>query len=153
MRRTRKAKLSKAQKLDNDTNKWLAKKAAAIDMLVKAMEHLKSLDRSHRRLQKAALHPVQQKIADKLNAATKPRVETTPATQVESPLGPTGPTGPQCLGAVGVPVIPAVKKARKPKPNGDAVKPAAELPPPDAVHKRMIAAGFRPTKKSRQPTG
>ena len=149
MRRTRKAKLSKAQKLDNDTNKWLAKKAAAIDMLVKAMEHLKSLDRSHRRLQKAALHP-------------KPRVETTPATQVESPApAPVEAVTLETLGATDVGkanaeswnAIPAVKKARKPKPNGDAVKPAAELPPPDAVHKRMMAAGFRPTKKSRQPTG
>jgi hypothetical protein len=69
-KRQKRVKLSKAQILENDTNKWLAKKAAAIDMLCKAMDRLKSLDRSHRRLQKAALHPVQKKIADKLNAAT-----------------------------------------------------------------------------------
>jgi hypothetical protein len=69
-KRRKKIKLSKAQKLDNDTNKWLAKKDAAIEQLVKAMEHLKTLGRSQRRLQKAELHPVQRKIAYKLNKAT-----------------------------------------------------------------------------------
>jgi hypothetical protein len=64
-KRQKRVKLSKAQILENDTNKWLAKKTAAIDMLCKAMEHLKSLDRSHRRLQKAALKPVQKKITRK----------------------------------------------------------------------------------------
>lgn len=91
-KRQKRVKLSKAQILENDSNKWQAKKTAAIDMLCKAVEHLKAIDRRQRgllkraereagekklvaavdRTLKKAMHPVQRKIADKLNKATQP---------------------------------------------------------------------------------
>jgi hypothetical protein len=81
MKRSRtRVKLSKAQKLENDTNRWLAKKAAAIDMLVKAMGQLKLLDRSARRLQKAALNPPK----PKPKAAVKEAVAAAPVEDREA---------------------------------------------------------------------
>jgi hypothetical protein len=122
-KRQARVKLSKAQILENDTNKWLAKKAAAIEMLMKAMEHLKQLERSSRRLSKreiaeaqrksmeSALHPEQKKIADKLNAATKrKRKEVTDIPVTEPPIAD---------------VLPEDREAR------------------------MKAMGFRPTRKRR----
>jgi len=120
MRRKRKAKLSKIQEHQNETNKWLAKRDAAIAMLVKSMGHLVRLDRTGRRLQKAALHPVQQDIADKLNKATK-RKRLLPE------------LGTILQGPAAAPIEP----------------PPAADPPPDN-EARMKAAGFRPRKKARR---
>jgi hypothetical protein len=86
-KRRARVKLSRAQQLENDTNKWLAKRDAAISMLVKAMGKLMELERSTRRVQKAALHPVQRKIADKLNATTKPTATPTNATATATDRG------------------------------------------------------------------
>jgi hypothetical protein len=93
-KRQKRVKLSKAQILENDTNKWQAKKSAAIDMLCKAMDKLRVLERRQGRvlkrvtiteptletklpddpraygLKRKPMHPVQKKIADKLNKAT-----------------------------------------------------------------------------------
>ena len=56
-RRGTRVKLSRAQKLENDLNRWLAKKEAAITMLCKAMEQLKTLQRSQARMQRTAQLP------------------------------------------------------------------------------------------------
>jgi cytidylate kinase len=69
-KRQKRVKLSKAQILENDTNKWLAKKDAAIAMLVKAMGKLVELDRATRRTQKR-----DQQLAEYAKASRKMRVK------------------------------------------------------------------------------
>jgi len=123
MRRKRRAKLSKIEEHQNETNKWLAKRDAAIAMLVKSMGHLVRLDRTGRRLQKAALHPVQQDIADKLNKATK-RKRLLPE-----------------LGTI---------LQGNPAPATAPIEPPPAADPPPDNEARMKAAGFRPRKKARR---
>ena len=73
-KRRAKIKLSKVQIVENERNKWLAKRDAAIAMLVKSMGALVKLDRSERRLQKAALKPIRAAIAKGEACLAKPEV-------------------------------------------------------------------------------
>ena len=70
-KRHARVKLSRAQKLENERNRWLAKKDAAIAMLVKSMERLKSLNRSVARMERTAQLPVKAKVANMTLAEIK----------------------------------------------------------------------------------
>ena len=56
-RRAKRVKLSKAQELENELNKQLAKRDAACTMLAKAWSKLAQITRAQARLRKAALKP------------------------------------------------------------------------------------------------
>ena len=56
-KRHARVKLSRAQKLENERNRWMAKKDAAIEMLVKSIGKLKELDRSVARMERTAQLP------------------------------------------------------------------------------------------------
>jgi len=69
-KRRARVKLSKAQILENDSNKWQAKKAAAIEQLIKSMAHLKDVERRQRRLDKAVAKPKPKRKAKTLSESS-----------------------------------------------------------------------------------
>lgn len=139
-KRRGRVKLSKAQKFDNDRNRWLAKKDAAISLLCKAMENLKRLDRQGRRLQKAALKPP---------PASKPK--PTPEPAMDDPNHPDLVAARELL--QGVNGKPRPKRQRKPKaepaPDFEAIASAMADEGAARISReaRMTAAGFRKIKK------
>jgi len=168
-KRHARVKLSRAQKLERELNRWLAKKDGAIAMLCKAMVKLKELERSRLRMQRTAQLPVTNErdaiikagidalargddldhpdvVAARAAVVAHPRVEAKEAAVADALVEDT-------------PVPPRPKRKRK--ANG-------ELPPIEAVASamadegaarvshaaRMKSMGFRPTsKRASKPTG
>ena len=137
-KRQKRVKLSKAQKFENELNRWLSKKDSAIALLCKAMENLKRLERTGRRLQKAALNPP-------------------PAPEPEPEL-PTSPTFERHAGEPAVPIVTKPKRQRKPDPTTqlgvlgpapdvEAIAMADEGAAQVSRAARMQALGFRKTSK------
>jgi hypothetical protein len=125
-KRHKRVKLSKAQKLENERNRWLFKKDQAIHTLVKAMEKLKELDRSVRRMERLPIKPPPLDLVDDRDPVTRERESfaAAPTNSGEAPA-------------------PKPKRQRKPK--------AAALPSltedQAARDARMVSMGFRKTKK------
>ena len=65
-KRHARVKLSRAQKLENERNRWLARRDAAIEMLVKSIGKLKQLNRSVTRMERMAQLPKPKSKADAL---------------------------------------------------------------------------------------
>lgn len=150
-KRHARVKLSKAQKLENELNRWLARKDAAINMLVKAMGKLKELDRAHARMQRTAQLPAAAADLhrdDNLPYVEHPRVEAKAQTVADALVEDT-------------PVPPKPKRKRNGKAAVDeggvrfgpdeAVKRPQDLPDHAT---RMRTLGFRPTsKRASKPAG
>ena len=118
-----KIKLSKMQIVENERNKWLARRDAAIAMLVKSMGQLVKLDRSGRRLQKAELKPQQQKIVDAKQRG--PKTTELMDTRMNN-------------------LKDFVERGQTMQADVNAILDAGER---QSTEERMRAAGFRPTRK------
>ena len=153
-RRQKRVKLSRAQKLEKETNRWLAKKDGAIATLCKAMEKLRELDRSRARMEKRKPDPV---VYDEKGVAIGIRGERGPS----APEHPRVEAEAVADALVEDTPVPAKPKRRR-KPNGDAAHGPLKTETLDAIADDMIAQradrmkamGFRQTsKRANKPAG